>query len=63
MPFNFCTIFSLDAENDGERVFLVFFHFSPREVNKLIEAASSDRKFGNGCKKTSVVEYRKVAKW
>ena len=49
-----CTIFSLDAENDGDKVFLVVFHVSPLELNRSLDSAPSVRILGNGCREMAI---------
>ena len=39
-----CTIFNLDAENEGVRVLLMAFHFSPSELRRLLASASKSGK-------------------
>lgn len=45
------TILSFDAENEGERAFLVDFHVSPLELNRSLDCEPSVRILGNGCRK------------
>ena len=42
------TIFNLDAENEGDKVLLIFLHFSPLEAAMLSALESSENRFGKG---------------
>ena len=45
---NIPTIFSLEAENEGDKVLLIFLHFSPLESAMLCTVESSENRFGKG---------------
>lgn len=48
MKYSTPTIFSLEAENEGDKVLLIFLHFSPLESAMLCTVESSENRFGKG---------------